>query len=146
MSYQKTTWVNGQTPINADNLNKIEEGIAANSPVLLWTNASPTSAFEGQTISLDLSGYDAVEIEFRKNTSVNLLYYEKCKIGWNADVQSMWNIDISSNATVVYRSFTVSESGITFANSVYKSSPFGTTVGNNNNYMIPYKIYGIKGV
>lgn len=28
MSYIKTNWENGKTPINADNLNKIEEGIA----------------------------------------------------------------------------------------------------------------------
>ncbi len=28
MSYQRTTWVNGETPINADNLNNMEEGIA----------------------------------------------------------------------------------------------------------------------
>ena len=28
MSYTKTNWENGKTPINAENLNKIEEGIA----------------------------------------------------------------------------------------------------------------------
>ena len=27
MAYEKTNWVNGQTPINATNLNKIEQGI-----------------------------------------------------------------------------------------------------------------------
>lgn len=30
MAYTKTNWVNGQTPINATNLNKIENGIAEN--------------------------------------------------------------------------------------------------------------------
>ncbi|MGN0693727.1 MAG: hypothetical protein ACI4LK_02310 [Lentihominibacter sp.] len=29
MSYKRTTWVNGETPINADNLNNIEAGIVA---------------------------------------------------------------------------------------------------------------------
>lgn len=28
MSYTKTNWVNGETPVNADNMNKIEDGIA----------------------------------------------------------------------------------------------------------------------
>lgn len=29
MSYKKTTWINDSTPVNADNMNKIEEGIEA---------------------------------------------------------------------------------------------------------------------
>lgn len=29
---------------------------------LLWTNPSPTSAFSAQTITLDLSDFDAIEI------------------------------------------------------------------------------------
>lgn len=31
MAYTKTTWVNGETPINADNLNNIENGIETNT-------------------------------------------------------------------------------------------------------------------
>lgn len=34
MAYTKTNWVNGQTPINATNLNKIENGIAANDTAI----------------------------------------------------------------------------------------------------------------
>ena len=30
---------------------------------LLWTNPSPTSSFAAQTVTLDLSSYDDVEIE-----------------------------------------------------------------------------------
>lgn len=29
MSYTKTIWVDGQTPLNADNLNKLEAGVEA---------------------------------------------------------------------------------------------------------------------
>ena len=31
MSYTPTTWVDGETPVNAENLNKMEEGIRKNS-------------------------------------------------------------------------------------------------------------------
>ena len=34
MAYTKTNWVNNTTPLNATNMNKIEEGIAANDAAL----------------------------------------------------------------------------------------------------------------
>lgn len=118
---------------------------------LLWTNANPKSKFSAQTLDSsdgipDLSGYDAVEIEFRKNANVALIYFVKCKVGYTADVQSIWNIDTATNCTVVYRSIEVTTSKITFGGGKYKSSPFGTAVGTGDAYMIPFKIYGIKGV
>lgn len=55
MAYSKTTWVNNQTKLNADNMNKIENGIETNS------NNMPTD------INTDSNGYlilehDGVEI------------------------------------------------------------------------------------
>lgn len=38
---------------------------------LLWANASSTSAFANQKITLDLSGYDYVMVIFNQNTSSN---------------------------------------------------------------------------
>lgn len=71
MAYTPTNWINGTTPVNATNLNKIEDGIYDNStaiedltPVVLWTNLAPTSNFAAQTISLDLSGYNYIEIYY----------------------------------------------------------------------------------
>lgn len=40
MAYTKTNWVNGQTPINATNLNKIENGIAENDTAINNINTS----------------------------------------------------------------------------------------------------------
>lgn len=34
MSYERTFWENGKTPINADNLNNLEEGVSANAEAL----------------------------------------------------------------------------------------------------------------
>ena len=39
------------------------------SPVLLWTNPSPTSEFAAQTVSLDLTEYNGVIVEFNKSTN-----------------------------------------------------------------------------
>ena len=38
MAYTKTTWVNGETPINADNLNNIENGIETNDANIMKIN------------------------------------------------------------------------------------------------------------
>ena len=38
MAYTKTTWVDGVTPVNASNMNKIEQGIYDVSPINEGTN------------------------------------------------------------------------------------------------------------
>ena len=43
MAYTKTTWVNGETPINADNLNNIENGIETNTNDINALNTYSTS-------------------------------------------------------------------------------------------------------
>lgn len=48
MAYTKTTWVNGETPINADNLNNIENGIETNDKKLsqvITGNATVNSTY-----------------------------------------------------------------------------------------------------
>ena len=39
------------------------------SPVLLWTNPSPSTEFAAQTVSLDLTEYAGVIIEFHQNNT-----------------------------------------------------------------------------
>lgn len=43
MAYTKTTWVNGETPINADNLNKIENQLETNTNDINALNTYSTS-------------------------------------------------------------------------------------------------------
>ena len=38
--YERTVWQNDKTPLNADNLNKIEEGIVANEQSIEETNSN----------------------------------------------------------------------------------------------------------
>jgi hypothetical protein len=88
MAYVKTTWVNGETPINADNLNHIETGIKGNETLInnitgsiLWTNQNPTADFSGQTITLSSSDYDVLEFIWRTDSVGNLSFSEKVMKG-----------------------------------------------------------------
>lgn len=57
MAYEKTNWVNGETPINAENLNKMEQGIedAAKTGGIL---EGTIVAYDGDTIP---EGYEEVD-------------------------------------------------------------------------------------
>lgn len=101
---------------------------------LLWTNASPTSAFSSQTISLDLSKYSMVYIVTkRKNDNDNLHGSKVIKKGESAQI-----FTYLFGAGLSYREISsVSNSGVNFYGGVYQEI-------NNNEYGIPIYIYGIK--
>ena len=83
MSYAKTTWVDDITPINATNLNNIENGIKGNENLIngivgtiLWQNPSPNAEFSGQTITLSdtITNYNYYSIIFRQATETPRLF------------------------------------------------------------------------
>lgn len=63
MSYTPTNWVNGQTPINAENLNKIEQQLVADSESL---------AKHSQDIAKSSEDLGKLEKEFEENLSKTL--------------------------------------------------------------------------
>lgn len=103
---------------------------------LLWENSSPTSAFAAQTISLDLTGYDAVDVEFRhwtnKDCRVTTRNYlnegEGTGIGTSTDAPSYGNFR---------RGFKMLTDGVQFWGGISNS-----TVDNNST--IPVRIWGVK--
>ena len=105
--------------------------------VKLWENASPSSAFAGQVISVDLSGYDLVAI-----------------CGWyNAatQIQSWSFVSIPGTGWMYHyvnyrqrRDVAVYTDGVGFGNG-NEAAQTGDLY-TNNSVMIPYRIYGIKGV
>lgn len=107
---------------------------------LLWENASPQSEFAKQTVSLDLSEYDMVEISFNLQTGVLAISHQlKCKVDGG-------RVTASTPGTTKYarRSTNVSMTGINFGDcSSYSSSNDATTT---NGSLIPVYVYGIKGV
>lgn len=126
--------INGKTGPNAT-LTPDDVG-AMSTWELLWTNASPTSSFAAQTVSLDLSGYDAVLID------VNCAYEFPdfgtcfvCMVGRGV-YMDVWNPTQNSK---YFREATVASTGVTFGQGYFST-------GANNNCAIPFRIYGIKGV
>lgn len=101
---------------------------------LLWTNASPTSNFAKQTISLNLNNYKMVYIVIRRSTSNNNLHNSLIvKKG-----ESGFIFCYLGGYGLLYREIEgVSNSGVNFG--------VGVMNGNTDNqYGIPIYIYGIK--
>ncbi|MDD3428435.1 MAG: hypothetical protein PHG02_00330 [Oscillospiraceae bacterium] len=109
---------------------------------LLWENISPSSTFAEQTLALDLSKYDGVVIALNTYISGNTVAdYVMCKKGEKTQI----TFGGYSGAYVAFhfRYISTSDNGVSFENNVTY-----IPTGNNtdNNYNIPVKIYGIKGV
>ena len=107
---------------------------------LLWTNPNPTSSFSAQTISLDLSKYDQVEIVFKQTAGSTALLTTKSMVGMNG---KMLAYGYSDARELDARAYEVTTSGIKF-NAGYWILVSDSTGTANANYCTPYKIYGIK--
>ena len=102
------------------------------SPVLLWTNPSPASAFEAQTISLDLTEYAGVIVEFYHGDAqqyVSSRVYVKKTDNFSNKFGGGFVVDAAYAKNIL----ALNDTGIQFDN----GSP-------NNTACIPYKIYGVK--
>ena len=109
---------------------------------LVWENASPSSEFAAQTIELDLSKYTHVLAVFKFATTT--AYYIS-HIGING-IRSLVSFSYGSIASGIYapyRNFLVQTTGITFGSAW---NPVANTVTQSDLYLIPYRVYGIKGV
>lgn len=150
MAYIKTNWVDDQEPtINAQNLNKIENELEsldnnrAYNPVLLWTNASPTSSFGMQEIFVDLSDYDEVEVYFMDEHKLpDYIFTARTLVGYPTACNFTFN-DTGGILTGASRRIRSYANKILFAEG-YLESHGGAVI--ENKIPIPHKIYGIKGV
>lgn len=116
----------------ADEWADISEAGAMSKWTLLWTNASPTSSFAAQTVSLDLRGYDAVVIV----VDADRRHTFPCFVGFQYDLSYLPS---GYNAASFGRLATVSSVGVDFGAGYYNT-------GANNTVAVPQAIYGIKGV
>lgn len=112
---------------------------------LLHTNT--TSPFNAQTISLDLTDYDYVEVWFMQGgTSDGLLPNPlQVPIGEFRSIMNVHALLTSGvNENTGGRLVTASTTGITFGNYAYKNRRSGGTLTTANNFAVPHYIYGIK--
>lgn len=108
---------------------------------LLWQNASPTSEFGAQTLSFDLSEYKFVfMVCFSSIDGGGTI--KKIYIAANGEK----NVLHAQDCVFYERSATVNNSGITFTNAIRYPTYTGWTTTTANKNIVPYKIYGIKGI
>lgn len=113
---------------------------------LLWTNPNPSSGFSATTVldHNELVGYDGVEIQYKAYSSYGMAQVGRADIGTTTGrLQGIINASGSNYPIVLERQFSVSNSGVTFADCDTKyTNSSGSAVGNGG--CVPYKIYGIK--
>lgn len=113
------------------------------SPELLWTNASVSSPFSAQTISLDLSRYNGVWIVFASTNSSNSQYNSILLFD-----NLRYRIEFVEPTSETYGLIVVSSRIVTKTNNglAFDVGSQATTLGfadNDNTRIIPYKIYGV---
>ena len=115
---------------------------------LVWTNPSPSSGFNAQTIPLDLSEYDAVEIHCNSGTSGNETSSGICLVGKNIVLTYIGggNSYGSGGVFLAERGFEVSTSGVNVRAGLGSFMTEANFPYSNNTRMIPLKIYGIRYV
>lgn len=116
-------------------LSKILDDLS-NRRVLLWTNPNPTASFGPQTINLDLSDYDYVEIIAKKTASETWYFTSKIPI------IAQGNLYFIESGVTFDRNCTLSSTGIQFKTGYYNLAT-GSLVTDNTR-SVPYQIYGIK--
>ena len=109
---------------------------------LLWTNASPSSDFATQTISIDLSNYKQIEVIMRVRsnnltTTSNIIDVNAGEKGENI---CMFSGKVANRIYII----TSDKQGI-FFDYACVANTYGSD-GPDNAWCIPYKIYGIKNI
>ena len=110
---------------------------------LVWSNPSPSSSFREQTLEIDLSAYTHVLISFRRNSSTARYMSIICKVGQQSSLNDSFNRS-SGGAMISMRTFEVTETGIVFDKGLTQIA-ISEERNENNSYLIPANIYGIKG-
>lgn len=107
-------------------------------PVLLWENSNPRALFAAQTISLNLTDYAGVIIEFYaeddKQTLAARSYLKKDDV-INGSNFGTGHTDATS--TAASRNYTINNDGVTFSSGYFSNSA-------STEVLIPYRIYGVK--
>ena len=112
---------------------------------LLWENASPTSDFAAQTITLDLSQIDFVKIIYKTMTTSVSDYIFEVSVNSSATIINFVNTAYSSVVQVSSRDLTINSNEIIFGDCANKQISSASAAATLNSRIIPIKIYGVKG-
>ncbi|MEG0640926.1 MAG: hypothetical protein RR824_12905, partial [Clostridia bacterium] len=110
--------------------------------VQLYVNASPVSAFVPQIIQLDLAAYDMVAVVCYENASQwGFLKMEMLLRGREARIVAWHNDGKQMSRTVA-----TTNTGVQFYDCWVRNDNTAGVGTADNKYMVPYRIYGVKGV
>ena len=115
---------------------------------LLWENASPSSYFNAQTISLDLSEYDEVQVYFNIHGNYLRLFPFTLPVGSSGHVTNDQGTSLETTSQwcqYIERDMTVSTTGVTFGSGTARG-PGSGSAATDDWVIVPTRIYGIKGV
>ena len=115
---------------------------------LLWTNASPSSSFTAQTVSLDLSNYDAVFVISNMMTTGenNIGVFVRKGLATETNIVMYGAIVAASVMAVQRRGVTATDTGVVFSDAKLKAATSTSAGSTENSRCIPLYIFGIKGV
>ena len=111
--------------------------------MLLWENASPSSSFVSQSISLDLSPYKYIILEHVRYATDERVICSLCAVGKRTELFCAMVADNYYKFDITSRTIAVQNNGITF-DAAYQGNVIDSAA-ENNQYHIPLKIYGVKG-
>lgn len=111
---------------------------------LVWENASPTSDFPAQKVSLSLRNGGLVVVEFKRYITISTYYVGTFIVdGTSQQFSEYYGKAASSYSQQAMRTLTVTTSGITFSTGTMVTA--NVTPETNDGYFIPTKIYEIAG-
>lgn len=117
------------------------------SETVLWTNASPTSTFNSQTVTLsdDINNYDYIKITYRASTTLTstlsiMLSLEEWLKTTNATGVCYPAIAVRINSVVYARRVSHNtDTDVIFASAIRMNAS-----GANQDYIIPTEVIGLK--
>lgn len=140
-----STDTNALIPLEILGLNELDHGKRFDETTL-WTNASPTSAFAAQVVTLsdDIDNYDYLKVNYRHSTSnaivcAALISPSDMKKSMYDLGNNRMEVTLGSEATYFRRMTYASDTSISFS-TAYK---IGAT-GSSTSYSIPLSVVGCK--
>lgn len=135
------SYIGAQFENVTDNINSLRNITNGLKGTILWTNPNPTSNFSPQTLNLDLSNYDEIEIIYRHyKTDATRLFTKVLIPSKQALVYP--ELDTSGGFIAIQsREFEVKNTGIVFESGYFKGA---RNIEQNDGRCIPLYVIGYK--
>lgn len=113
---------------------------------LLWTNPNPDINFAGQTITIDLSDYDMVEIHFFESSNAGRRFGMSQRFLKDIPcmMRSFSNMSSGSASSLLQRRLQASDTGVVFQDGQYRGATATAAPSTGNDVLVPLRIYGVS--